>query len=136
MANEQNLKKGRPPFKSGEEAQKMGRKGGLVKSMKKTYAARLREFKNKLKLGKIPMDNPKWYLEMLEHPEAVQIEMMKWYEQASVDPGKSATSKFYMAKELKNAIHGEIQKVESKNVNINVGVSVEEWAQRLFEEEE
>lgn len=34
------------PFKSGEEAE-MGRKGGLVRSERKRYAARLRELKKK-----------------------------------------------------------------------------------------
>ena len=44
--NEQNLNP-RPPFKSGEEAQKMGRKGGLSRSPKKSLAAHIRSLQKK-----------------------------------------------------------------------------------------
>ncbi len=45
MANEENLIP--KPFKSGEEAKRMGKKGGSARTPRKKYSARLRELKKK-----------------------------------------------------------------------------------------
>lgn len=72
--NEQNLiqNMGKNRGLTSEEARKIGRKGGQVKSIKKKLAARLRELKRK----GLTKENEKKLIELLENPEFCDLDIV------------------------------------------------------------
>jgi hypothetical protein len=71
------------PFKSGTEAQEMGRKGGSVKSARKSLSAKLRELKHK------GFDNEQcqWLYEMMTNDELASFYVLQQITKCT-DPSK------------------------------------------------
>ena len=100
MANEQNL---RPPF-SPKEAREMGSKGGKAVTDKKRFAQRWRQFKIKLKLGKIDFKNPKWIDEITDNQKSYAIELLRDFDQIAEMPLKERT---FLKGYIMDKIHGK-----------------------------
>ena len=114
--NEQNLTG--PRITSGEQAASMGRKGGLIRSQRKKYAAQIRELKQKA----VTDETIRKLISLVEDPDASAVDIVSTLKVAEA---KATTSKemslvasvktrFYQAR------FGELIKTQNTNLNVDV----------------
>ena len=116
MANEQNL----VPIRTKSEARRLGKKGGEVKSVRKTFANRLTALKRK----GMTNEYAKRITEIFEHPEMSALDIFLFLERAKKEC-KTAGQMAMVADKfisLHKAHHGEKIKTENTNININIDV--------------
>ncbi|MBT3985494.1 hypothetical protein HOD38_05155 [archaeon] len=64
------------PITSTAQAREMGRKGGIVRSKKKSESAKLREIRKRLNKGKVKSEDEEWLFMMLEDPDCMALEIL------------------------------------------------------------
>ena len=113
MANEQNL----IPLTT-DKAREIGRKGGQVKSVRKTFANRLKALKKK----GMTSEYAKRITEIFEHPEMSALDIFLFLERAKKDCKTSGQMAMVADKfiQLHKAHHGDKIKTENTNININI----------------
>jgi len=102
------------PISSTARAKELGSKGGRVKSLKKKYAAKLREMKKRgLKSADID-----WFVKRLEDPEANILELQKWIDEVkeSVHPSQRVAL-INTSINLHKAHHGEKKHITGEMVH-------------------
>lgn len=117
MANEQNLIP--RPFKSGEQARRMGRKGGLSRSPKKKWAARLRHLKKK----GLTDENYQILYAMMTEKESFVLDNLLYLQNIKKDC-KTTGEKANVARILNDLLsktHGEVLKTENIHHVVNWG---------------
>lgn len=120
-------------FTKGSRAVELGKISGSMRTPAKKQAAYLRELK---KRG-LTDENAKWLAERIENPEANIAQIQKWLDDLILDAQKNGkpTTQILAIQQMINlhkAHHGE--KVKSENLNVNVNMTIEEWAKRLVDE--
>lgn len=129
MANEQNL----IPIQSTSRARELGRKGGKVKSAKKTFANRLSALKKK----GMTNESAKRITEIFENPELSALDIWLFLERAKSEC-KTAGQMAIVADKfisLHKAHHGEKIKSENTNININIdALKFQELAKKYSED--
>jgi len=126
MANEQNLR----PVRTKKEARERGRKGGLVRSPAKKFAARLRELKKK----GLTDENVRKITDIIEDRECSSLDV-KLFIDSIRGESLSPDSKIKLGNLLvawHKAHHGE--KSFNTNLSMNVSIGIEEWERRLMGE--
>ena len=118
MANEQNLAKPLPDTDNSQIQAERGRKGGLARTPKKKYAARLRELKKK----GLTNETVKRLATMLEEPESWVLDIRLFIDslKAQLKDKPIELAKLLNADiNLLKAHHGEKHKIEGE-LNHNV----------------
>lgn len=108
-----------PGIKSSEQAKIMGRKGGLSRSPKKKWAARLRSIKKQGLTDK----NYKRLVEWMEEPESSVLDVLIYLESIRAHC-KNAREMTHLSKamiDLMKAHHGDKVKTENVHHVINWG---------------
>ena len=109
------------PFKSGLEAQEMGRKGGLVKSARKSLSMKLRWMKRKLDAAdkngtksQLIEEHIEWLYDFMTNDELAAFEILKFIRE-TMSQSKNVPDKTKMAQlliELYKLRHGTKEKNE------------------------
>ena len=122
-------------FKAGDKLVEMatrgGRKGGLVKSDRKTLAAKVRWLKKRASEGDIKVEEINHLVECVENPTISILDILNDLDEIK-NECKNPNQKILLADariKLHKAHFGE--KVKSENLNLNVNVGLEEWERRL-----
>lgn len=110
--NEQNLIP--RPFKSGEQAKMMGRKGGLSRSPKKAYMARL----SALKRQGLKNENYQTLISLMEDP-AASVLNMRMYIESWKSKARNPTEAALLAR-VENGIHQSHFGTKQTNLNVNL----------------
>ena len=110
-------------FKPGKHAAETGRKGGLVQSMRKKYAAKIREMQ-KEGMSEKQID---WFMQRIIDPEANMIQLEKVLDASkdTIDKDKYVS----LSNQLHKTRFGE--KRLNTNINVNVEVTPEQIAEHI-----
>ena len=88
------------PITSKAQARELGRKGGSVRSRKKSEAAKLRELRKRSKAGKLTNKDHEWVLAMMNSPECMAFDILLMLDQMRNDANtfkeKLGVIKLYM----------------------------------------
>ena len=117
-----------------EEAKRMGRKGGLSKSPRKKWAARLRAMKKKGLTDETYARIVAW----MEEPESSAMDIFLYLESVKKHCNNASQMNQVASTQIQlmKAHHGEKHKNENINININWDVNKKETAiRRLLDED-
>jgi hypothetical protein len=110
--------------KTARMIQKMG---GRAVSPQKKEAAEWREFKKRVKNGKIKSTDPQFIIERVENGRANKAEVLAFLDEIKQDtkgPARIALANTYVM--LDKQMHPPITKTENLNINMNVSSKIAE----------
>ena len=125
---------------SKEQHMRMSSNGGKTVTDVQRRAAKLRELKKHIKLGRLDTDDPGWLLSRLEDPTMMSADALVFLDSVKEYMTGKGTHPMHRVAwvnaydKVQRTLHGENQniKVESTNLNINVNASLSDiWSKRV-----
>ena len=138
--NNPGIEKKLIPFseRSKEEMKIIATKGGSSRSPKKSQAAKLRYWKQRLQNNKLKSGELAWMYDQLKSDKVMALGMLEWAERIKkeVKDPKVMIQLGKLVNDIFKSLHGEKIKMQSININVNAGDSLaNEILSRVFDRE-
>ena len=121
---------------TSEQAREFGKKGGLVSSDRKKYAAKLRELKKRVRKGQLKSNDEEWLLTRIMDPDASALQILSLLDEVKIDDlSMDPEIRIKLVNAYTKAhtlIHGH--KVKSENTNLNLNVTINADIQAAYDQ--
>ena len=120
--------------RSPEYAFEIRSRGGKSKSPLKSFKAKLRQIRVRVKKGQLKTEDEAWLLERATNSETMALDMLSFFDEIRKDvhPAQRVALLNTYA-QIKKTIHGETHINKNLNVNIDLDVELEELDKHILE---
>lgn len=123
-----------PVTKGSLNARMLGRLGGKSKSISKSESAKWKHIQNRIKSGKMKVDDPEWFLQRCQDSKANRAQILADIEELKKMQIQPMTRVQLINSSIKldERMHPNVQ----ENININVDTTFESLRRRLLHSDE
>ena len=94
------------PIQTTARAKELGSKGGKTVTDRQRYAQKWRQYKKRLKTGKIESDNPQWLMDRVEDDKSFAVDMLKDIDKLEKIPGYPKDKLVFLKNQIYKSLHG------------------------------